>query len=600
MARRRLVWKVTPVFLLIILLCTAAVAWYAGRAVDQFFRDHIVRDLTRTTHIFAPQVAAMIQRDDLAAIADFCEGVGSRGEMRVTVIAPDDRVLGDSQTDPTTMEPHGPHGSRPEITDAMAGKDGVDTRFSRTVRRDMIYVARGLEVDGEVIGVLRMSLWVTEVDGVLGDLHRRIVTGGLLTTAIALVFALFVVSRQISVPLKQLQTGAGRFAAGLLDRPLDVPDTEEIGALAEALNTMARQLDEKLHTISRQSREQQAILSSMIEGVLAVDGDERLITLNEAAAVFLSVENRAVQGRGIYEVVRNSDLQSLISLALESRDPIDGELNVGMGERERSLQAQAARMHDPDGRDGGGVVVVLHDVTRLRQLEMVRQQFVANVSHELKTPITAIKAAVETLIDEAGDRDSAHARFLGIIARQADRLHAIVEDLLTLARLEQEDRRGEARFTLSRLAPVLRGAVETCEAKARQRRIQIDLQADEAVACDVNAPLLEQAVVNLLDNAIKYSGDNTTVRLSLEASAAEWIITVTDQGPGIEPRHLARIFERFYRTDHARSRELGGTGLGLSIVKHVAQTHGGRVSVDSTPAPSPDHGSTFRIHLPRA
>jgi two-component system phosphate regulon sensor histidine kinase PhoR len=598
MARRRLIWKVTPVFLLIILLCTAAVAWYAGRAVDRFYRDDTVRDLTEMTNIVSPQVVAMIERGEHDAIQDICIQLGQRSDMRVTVIAPNGVVLGESDSDPQTVEPHPPYGSRPEVTAAVEGRIGVDTRFSRTVRRHMVYVARPLKSGDDIIGVLRMSLWLTDTEAVLGDLHRRIFMGGLLTAVVTVTFALVIFYRKISLPLRQLQAGAGRFAAGSLDRPLDVPETEEIGALAEALNTMARQLDEKIRTISRQSREQQAILSSMIEGVLAVDADQRLITVNDAAAAFLDVGNTAVQGRRIYEVVRNSDLQALIGRALESDEPVDGEVNVGIGDQERSLQAQAARMHDP-GRDDGGVVVVLHDVTRLRQLEVVRRQFVANVSHELKTPITAIKAGVETLMDDTGDENSPQQRFLGIIARQADRLNAIVEDLLTLARLEQEDRRGETILTRARLAPTLRAAVETCDAKARSRQVAIELQVDETIECDINAPLLEQAVVNLLDNAIKYSGAGTTVQLFVEAMPKQWVITVKDHGAGIESRHLSRIFERFYRTDQARSREMGGTGLGLSIVKHVAQTHGGHVSVDSTPQPATNHGSTFRIHLPR-
>ena len=266
--------------------------------------------------------------------------------------------------------------------------------------------------------------------------------------------------------------------------------------------------------------------------------------------------------------------------------------------REVRVQAQAAPLRDAaEGRMGA--VLVLHDVTRLRRLEQVRQDFVANVSHEVRTPVAAITAAVETLQHDPPEDGKDGERFLGIIARQAKRIHAILEDLLSLARLdaiERADEAGEAHLHIEMLAlcPVLQAAADICRPAAHSKAIEIALECNSDLTAPVNHQLLEQAVVNLIDNAVKYSPDSTRITVGAHCANAEVAICVTDEGRGIEVEHLPRVFERFYRTDRARSRAVGGTGLGLSIVKHVAEAHGGRVSVESALG----RGSTFRIHLP--
>jgi two-component system phosphate regulon sensor histidine kinase PhoR len=424
-------------------------------------------------------------------------------------------------------------------------------------------------------------------------------------------------------PLRVLREGATRFAAGDMRQPIEAPGTRELAALTDRLNAMARQMDEKIRTITQQAAERQAVLSGMIEGVIAIDADERVIMLNAAAAQWLDVDLSKAHGRKSFEIIRNMQLQDMVARALESGQPIEEELTLRGPDRKLSIQAQVAPLGDDAAAAGGaaagrGVVVVLHDVTRLRHLESIRQEFVANVSHELKTPIAAIKAAVETLVDETealgvgdptSDAGAGHAvpateapngphRFLAMIARQADRLNAIVEDLLMLARIEADEAERSLVLTRGAVAPVLRAAVETCQAHAQEKGMTIELAADATLAASINAPLLEQAVVNMLDNAIKYSPAETRIEVAARRDNGEVVLSVRDQGPGIEKVHLPRVFERFYRTDKARSRQLGGTGLGLAIVNHVALAHGGRVSVDSSQEDGPDRGSTFRIHLP--
>ena len=398
----------------------------------------------------------------------------------------------------------------------------------------------------------------------------------------------------LSRSIKELRESAERFAQGNLSQKITVKGPLQIAQLAEALNSMAAQLQERLSTVVRQRNELGTVLTSMVEGVVAFDREERIISLNNAAAHLLAVEQTHVIGKPIQEVVRNTSLQVLVKDTFTQGSAIDAEITLRSPDESKKLQAQSALLLDAAGKRIG-VVLVLHDVTRLRRLESIRQDFVANVSHEIKTPISAVKASVETIIDDPELVTEDGKRFLNIISRQSDRLTAIIEDLLSLARIEEEGKLVEAELMPTDINSILHAANETCTALAKERNTEIEIICDPTLTNLTNAPLLEQAIVNLLTNAIKYSQENTQVKMTGETTKREVIISVIDQGRGIEPKHLPRIFERFYRTDKARSREMGGTGLGLSIVKHIAEAHGGRVSVDSIFG----SGSTFRIHLPK-
>jgi two-component system phosphate regulon sensor histidine kinase PhoR len=306
----------------------------------------------------------------------------------------------------------------------------------------------------------------------------------------------------------------------------------------------------------------------------------------------LGLDQNHVQGRRLQEVIRNADLTRFISRALAGQEPVEADVLLHGG-RQRVMQARGSALHDMDGR-AIGAVVVLNDVTDFRRLEDIRRDFVANVSHELKTPVTSIKGFVETLLDgamrDAGDAE----RFLRIIARQADRLHAIIEDLLSLSRIEQSEDADTIVLEPTPLSGVLESAMSACHAGAVDRQIAVALECEPLLTARINPLLFEQAVVNLLDNGIKYSDPGQPVSMVARSVNGEVTVSVADRGVGIAQEHLSRIFERFYRVDRARSRKLGGTGLGLAIVKHIVQAHHGRVTVDSTLGV----GTTFTIHLP--
>jgi two-component system phosphate regulon sensor histidine kinase PhoR len=421
---------------------------------------------------------------------------------------------------------------------------------------------------------------------------QSVIFGGCVLICLAAALGLFT-SRRISQPLQDMRRGAERFAAGDFYHRLPIPDTVELASLALTLNRMAAQLAEQIAVITQQRNEHEAILESMREGVLALDRQERVITVNRAAEALLGVVATQAKGHLIQEVVRNVTLQRLVAAAMHSPESATADI-VLRGAEERYLQATATALRDAQGQDIG-VLVVLNDVTQLRRLENIRRDFVSNVSHELKTPITSIKGFVETLRDGALDEREVAERFLGIIARHAERLHAIIEDLLALSRLEQGDESYDIPRSETAITDVVQAAILDCAAKAEAQRVTVIPACAAELRATVNAPLLEQAIVNLLENAITYSTPDSCVWVSARQDDAMLVIDVRDQGVGIPHDHLDRIFERFYRVDKARSRERGGTGLGLAIVKHIAQVHGGQVSVTSTVG----EGSTFTLHIPR-
>ena len=484
------------------------------------------------------------------------------------------------------------HGSRPEILEALGGKVGRSQRYSSTEQEDRIYVAVPLMHGDSPIAVVRTSLPAHRVDS---HAWASSATESLIAALIGILLhamITLVISRRMSRPLEEIKAGAERFAAGDLGHRLRVMDSVEIGTLAETMNRMAEQLDERIQTVLRQQNEREAMLSSMEEGVLAINNEGTILSLNKACATLLGEEPARLQGRSVYEVIRKADLLKFIESALASASPVEGEIQI-RGAQDRWVSAHGTVLHDSQ-RGKIGVLIVLHDVTRLRHLEEVRRDFVANVSHELRTPITSIKGFIETLVDGAfEDKENAH-RFLQIMLRQVNRLDAIIGDLLMLSRIERGSEEQLIELAPESIRGVLQAAIEMCEKKATDKAVKIELVCPEDLTGEINAALLEQAVVNLLDNAIKYSNSEAVIEVRAACEGAELVIRVKDQGCGIDAQHLPRLFERFYRVDKARSRELGGTGLGLAIVRHIALAHRGSVSVESTVGV----GSTFCLRLP--
>ncbi len=589
--KRRLLWQIFPAFLVITALGLLLISLNVSGLLRAFYYEEKQIQLEKLANMALPTLSGPVQERQLSAIQQYCDQMGGVSQTRYTVIGLNGDVLGDSDESPEEMETHI---DRPEFKTALKNQVGMSVRPSDTLGQEMMYVAIPIKnADNTIVAVLRTSVATTELQMTLKSVYGDIIRYGFVIAIVLAVLSLLF-SWKISRPLNLLRQGAERFASGDLSHRLAVPDSREVGALADSMNKMAGQLDDRIKTIVAQKNEQQAVLSSMIEGVIAVSIDGTVLSMNNAAAEMVSADVRQAVGRTVEEVVHNTELQQFVRQALKSTDPVEAAIILHEnGQNEQHIQAYGTTLLSDSGKVG--VLVVMNDVTHIRRLERVRRDFVANVSHELKTPVTSIKGFIETLLDGAMNKPEDSRRFLEIIARQTDRLNLIIDDLLTLSRVEQQSERAELTMEPAKLKTVLSAAVSLCEIKATGKNIQIKIDCGEAIEANVNASLLEQAIVNLVDNAIKYSDADSTVRIEVVQDEAETQIRVQDQGCGIGAEHLPRLFERFYRVDKARSRSLGGTGLGLAIVNHIAQTHKGTVSVESQPG----RGSTFTIRLPR-
>ena len=474
---------------------------------------------------------------------------------------------------------------------AMAARGGGVTSHSRY---DSGSGRRSLEVamplPSSPPSVILVTADAADSDRQLAEWQRTLLLGCLAVTAAAAAIV-YGLARQLARPVDSLRAAAARIASGDVSADPPATDVAEFADIAAALVRLREQLVERGLTIGRQDTQQEAVLGSMIEGVLAIDGRRRILGINRAAADLLDVETEQTAGRPLQDVIRTPDLRRFALTAIDCREPVEDDLLL-RGVRDRTIRLRGTALRDASG--DGGAVIVLNDVTEVQRLENVRRDFVANVSHELKTPVASIKGFVETLLDGAlDDRDDAR-RFLGIVARQADRLATIIEDLLALSRIEQSETSGKLPLDQLPLSGILITASDDCRPRAVERSIRLEVECPPDLTVTVNGPLLEQAVINLVDNAIKYSESGKTVWLSAEDDATGPAIRVRDEGCGIAEEHLPRLFERFYRVDKARSRNLGGTGLGLSIVKHIVQAHAGTIVVESTPGV----GTTFTIRLP--
>ncbi len=589
MKGRRLFWQLFPSYVLVAVAALVAVAFYGKETLDQFYDQHTDAALEAAARLFGQTVTPETLRQSPGELDALAKKFGEETFSRFTVVDPHGKVIADTEEDPSLMDNHA---SRPELIQALKEHGvGRTTRYSKTLQAELHYVAVPVFHEGKLVAAVRAARATTAIDEATHSLEWRIATAGLVVLALIAILCWWM-ARRISRPLEVMSAGAAQFAEGDLSHRMRVVGSREINTLAEAMNTMAHQLDDRIETMVRQREEQDAMLDSMAEAVLALDTQGKIIDLNPACSRMFQLEPATIRGRQVHEVLRKADLLAFVDEVLSNPLPMSRDIVV-RGDQDRYLTARGTALQDAR-RNRIGVLIVLNDVTRLRRLENVRRDFVANASHELRTPITSIKGFVETLLDGALQDTENARRFLQIILNQANRLDALVNDILSLARIENDAERQTVDLAPGKVNDVLRAALRTFEPLAERKQMRLVLPDGPELLATINARLLEQAVGNLIDNAIKYSPAGSAVHIGAQRQDGGVVIHVSDEGPGIEPKHLPRLFERFYRVDKARSDHLGGTGLGLAIVKHIATAHGGSVSVDSKLG----QGSTFRIHLP--
>jgi two-component system phosphate regulon sensor histidine kinase PhoR len=588
MFKRSLLWQLYPVYLLIILIALFTITWYLSHLLPDFYHNQVAEDLEARANLIKEQILQKLEAGDFKGMDAMAKELGTSSSTRITIILPNGKVIADSDENPADMENHG---NRPEFKDAFEKEIGKSLRFSNTLGQSMMYLALPIKEQGKILAIVRTSVPVVAVNEKIRDLNNKIILSVIIVAICAAVISL-VVSRRVSLPIEQMKETAQRFALGQLDLRVPLPKQAELTELAQALNEMAQQLQDRIQTITQHRNELKAILSSMVEGVVAVDSDGYIVNINEAAANFLSTDIAKAQGCSIEEVIRNTEFQEFIRGILNEEHGAQTDI-VLSGREDRFVRLEGANLTDSKGKKSGAVVVI-SDMTRMRRLEDVRRDFVANVSHELRTPITSIKGFVETLLEGATKNPQQAERFLQIIAKHSDRLNAIVEDLLSLSSLEEGSEKRKITFEKASVKQVLNSVIAMSMIKAEEKNITIELECEESIEAKINTILLEQAVLNLVDNAIKYSEPASKIQIRAYRTNKTIVISVRDYGCGISRIHQNRIFERFYVVDKSRSRKLGGTGLGLAIVKHIAEVHGGKVTLESTPGV----GSTFFLHLP--
>lgn len=593
----RLFWQIFPACVGITIASVLVVGWLATTTGQAFYIDRLKGEIRERALLIEPTITTLSRGED-QPLQDFVRQTGRRAATRITVIDGNGRVLADSNEDHALMDNHS---KRPEVEPALAGETGFSLRHSRTLGESMLYAAIPIKLGADRHqGALRLAIAITPVETMLGDLHRQMLGIGVAVTVLAALLSLYS-ARRISRPLEEMKRGAEQLTKGRIDQLVRIDSAHmsvEMAGLAASINKMAEQINRRIRIIIQQRNELEAVFSSMADSVVAIDADKKVIRMNQAATGLFVLPSEVVKGKPVEGVIRNAYLLEMIECTLRHNLPQEQKVTLFNGADPIILEVHAVPLRDEDN-SSMGVLLVMNDLTKLNRLETVRQDFVANVSHELKTPITAIKGYVETLLDGALDDQDTARRFLGIVVRQANRLDAIVDDLLTLSRIEDRENKEEIRLVAGEVGPVLESAMQTCAVHADEKDIILQVEYDEPLRAPINQPLLEQAVINLLNNAIAYSPQGSLVTLRGQGGTTmqgerQVHLSVIDNGPGIAREHLPRLFERFYRCDRARSREQGGTGLGLAIVKHIAHIHHGAVEVESTPG----KGSTFTITLP--
>jgi two-component system phosphate regulon sensor histidine kinase PhoR len=587
--RRNLFTKLALVFFALLLSVLAAVDFFADRALRRDYERRGFEQLQTIARIAQenpPQFSAVPPTDpqEIAALQTWIRRMAASG-ARVTVIAADGTVLADSQSDPQTMENHA---GRPEIAQAMAEGNGRSIRHSATVNRDLLYYAvRQPSPTGKPV-VLRFAEPEETVGQVLGPFRKSL---GLASLAILLVASglILLVSRNFSERIEKLTAFSQRVAEGDFRPQASDGTGDALDRLSHSLNQTAARLDRTIHTLTEERNLSSAILGSMVEGVLVVNGAERVVFANQSFAEILGLKMPPQPGSGLVEVVRQTELIEAARNVLAGEPRVEAEIVTGTL-RQHFFAATVASVR---AAETNGAVIVLHDITDLRKLERVRRDFVANVSHEFRTPLTAIQGFAETLLAGAMNDPQNRERFLGIIVEHSRRLARLTEDLLMLSKMDAD--RLELEMRRIPVAPFVESCIETSTPRAKDKDLKLFVNLAERVP-DIagDRRRLTEVLQNLLDNAIQYTPAGGQIMVSASPKNGEVIFTVSDTGIGIPQADQPRIFERFYRVDVARSREVGGTGLGLSIAKHLIENHGGKIWVESEVG----RGSEFHFSVP--
>jgi len=572
--KKSIFFKVFAGYVILLLLLSLIFTLFSFRTIRHHYLDTLARDLENIGQTIDSRVLAFLEEGKAADLEAYLKELGAKINTRFTVINPEGVVVADSERDPAAMESHR---FRPELQEALQGRTGRALRYSSTIKEDMLYVALPLWKNGRVEGAVRISLFVPAIEALLGDLRADISRAVGLLIAISLLCA-FLFSRYLTRPLGQLIKASRRVAAGDFEAVVRLRSTDEWRDLAQSFNSMTAEVKTLFADLGRRKEELDHVIGSMQEGLLVLDRGGKIIVANESARKLVGQET--LEGKFFWEVVRMTPFVELVHRVKKEKRGQTAEFISG----EKNIICRASYLPAQDS-----VVATLHDISEIQKLNRMKKDFVLNMSHELRTPLTAIRGYAETLEQEMGGEQRGYVE---TILRHTDRLIKIVEDLLTLSTLEERSPSLESEAV--DLRALAEPVFKVFEPKARAKNLALRLVVEDSLPLIQGDPFrLEQMLINLIDNAVKYT-EKGSIEVILKKAEHGIAVEIADTGIGIPEEDQDRVFERFYVVDKSRSRKLGGTGLGLSIVKHIVLLHGGKIDLRSTPGV----GAKFYIYLP--
>ena len=572
--------------------------YFIGPFIERFYLDEAREHLTSKAHLI--QSGIDTKRENVS-LQDFVKKSSSLSEIRITILDTNGVVLADSEENPGSMENHRGVNKREEIEVAIKKGIGNSQRYSTTINEDMLYVAILASVENSNI-IIRTSESMQSLNISINKARKRIVLISIIIL-IVIIPIVIITSRLITRPLFLIGKAAKKISKGDMMDPIPISQksffsgTEEISSITVALNDMAKELDKKIATITKEKNEQKNILNyiniiqySMSEGLIAIDLENKISTINKAASSYLDIDRKKDIGKQYDKKIKNKAIKKIIKSILKKQRPITKEIRIG--KMKKMFFTVNGKVLKDQKLKPVGCLIVMTDVTRLKQLEAMRRVFVANVSHELKTPITSIGGYIETAQKDISLKTK--NEFLEKAIKQNNRLNSIIDDLLRLSRIEAiED---EDAFTLStqKLLPIIEGSVEDIRENIKKYGIKVIIECSKDIYAKIDSQLMREALINLLENAIKYGVDNSTVIISVKRKSNKILIDIENKGEVIPEKERDRIFNRFYRVDKSRSKKTGGTGLGLAIVKHISIVHNGTIEVHK----SDGNTTVFRLTLP--
>jgi two-component system phosphate regulon sensor histidine kinase PhoR len=577
-------------YVVVIIISFVFLAAFLDRNLEKNSLQNIKIYLVNQARLIESQITSVnISKEDTESLEPLIVDLSKKINCRITVISKSGRVIADSEKSAKEVPQMENHLYRPEVRAAFLSMVGSQTRYSSSLKTKMLYVAVPFKSGNEIIGVIRLALPLESVERTLWVIRKAILISLILALILAVILSSILASRTTE-SINRMINISRRFSEGDFSRRIIHSSKDEIGELAATLNKMAQDMESKIKEIQSHNQKLSAILSSMIEGIIVVDKHSCIVSVNPAIEKIFHVLKEDVEGRIFLEAIRNHSISEVINSVLDGGKSLSCEVNLFFP-LPRVFEVNAAPIFD--NNIVNGCLIVMHDITQLRRLETVRSDFVANVSHELKTPLTSIKGFIETLLEGALEDKDNSRDFLKIIQEHAQRLDSLVNDLLSLSYLESKE------IALERLELNLREeferVVSAFSVQLKKKNIDIKNEINKELCIKADKNRLEQVITNLIDNAIKYNKDGGFVKITSQELDTNIKIIIDDSGRGIPAKDIPRIFERFYRVDKARSRELGGTGLGLSIAKHIIELHNGIIGVESIEG----LGSKFWFILPK-